>query len=159
MPKAQSYPYWGCGGCLWHRTSVCSARYFCNWLPVASATGCMCLYQVQLRNCEVPKCFHYVLQQDVHCTKYFHLSLRLFVQNFLCARYKCTHAVSSCRQSKHFLFCRDSLNQNWLAVWFLGLGFLLSRTSGPPHFCLGLYCRLSLSKLKIYFSPSIKGRM
>ena len=92
------------------------------------------------------------------CTKYFHLSLRLFVQNFLCARYKCTHAVSSCRQSKHFLFCRDSLNQNWLAVWFWGLGFLLSRTSVPPGFCLGLYCRLSLSKLKIYFSPSTKGR-
>ena len=92
------------------------------------------------------------------CTKYFHLSLRLFVQNFLCARYKCTHAVSSCRQSTHFLFCRGSLNQNWLAVWFLGLGFLLSRTSVPPGFCLGSYCRLCLSKLKIYFSPSTKVR-
>ena len=103
MPKAHSYPYWGCGGCPWHRTSVCSARYFCNRLhrPVTSAIGCICLLQEQLWSTKM-----FSLCAETGCTKYFHLSLILFVQNFLCAHYKCNHAVASCRQSKDFLFCR-----------------------------------------------------
>ena len=121
----------------------------CNRLhvPISSAIA-------QLRSTKM-----FSLCAATGCTKYFHLSLRLFVQNFLCARSSALMQCQAAGKAHTSCFVGGSLNQNWLAVWFLGLGFLLSRTSGPPHFCLGLYCRLSLSKLKIYFSPSIKGRM
>ena len=109
--QCHSYPYWGCGGCPRHRTSVCSARYFCNRLHLPPL-------QVQLWSTKM-----FSLCAETGCTKYFHLSVGLFVQNFLCARYKCNHAVASCRQSTDFLFCRDSLNQSWLAVWSRVLGF------------------------------------
>ena len=60
------------------------------------------------------------------CKKCYNLRLTLFqpfVQNFLCARHKCNHAVASCRQSTDFLFCFNHVNQSWLPVWSWVSGF------------------------------------
>ena len=92
------------------------------------------------------------------CTKYFHLSLRLFVQNFLCARYKCTHAVSSCRQSTHFLFCRGFTQSELVGCLVFGSRVFTQQDKCAARFLSWIILQTLLIKVEDIFLTFDQGQ-
>ena len=120
----------------------------CNRLhvPISSAIA-------QLRSTKM-----FSLCAATGCTKYFHLSLRLFVQNFLCARYKCTHAVSSCRQSTHFLFCRGFTQSELVGCLVFGSRVFTQQDKWTASFLSWIILQTFLVKVEDIFLTFDQGQ-